>query len=59
MLGPPLCGNSRTGGSLLADRALMSIERLSSEIGFRPRAGREDVSAEYVTWLDTHRGYHE
>jgi len=31
MLGPPLCGNSRTGGSLLADRALMSTAQLSEE----------------------------
>jgi len=41
------------------DRAMMSIERLSTETGFRPRAAREDVFAEFVAWLSTHRPYHE
>jgi UDP-glucose 4-epimerase len=41
------------------DRAMMSIERLSSETGFRPRAVSEDVGAELVTWLATHRRYYE
>ncbi len=41
------------------DRAMMSIERLSAETGFRPRAVREDVFSELVGWLSTHRRYYE
>jgi len=41
------------------DRAPMSIERLSSETGFRPRAAREDVCPEYVAWLGAHRHYYD
>lgn len=41
------------------DRAMMSIERLSSETGFRPRASREDVFTEYAAWLGAHRRYYD
>ena len=41
------------------DRAMMSIERLSAETGFRPRAAREDVFGEFVDWLVAHRRYYE
>ena len=41
------------------DRAMMSIERLSWETGYQPRAAHEDVSSEFVAWLGTHRGYYE
>lgn len=41
------------------DRAMMSIDRLSAETGYRPRGAREDVGAEYIDWLSAHRGYHE
>lgn len=40
------------------DRALMSIERLTGETGFRPRYTDTDVFTHYAMWLEACRAYY-
>jgi nucleoside-diphosphate-sugar epimerase len=41
------------------DRALMSIERLTGETGYRPRWTASDVFTRYATWLEACRAYYD
>jgi nucleoside-diphosphate-sugar epimerase len=42
-----------------SDRALMAIDRIASETGFRPRFRSADVCSEYAAWLVAHKAYYE